>query len=562
MNLSYQPFYTHSWSLIIGINEYEHLPPLDYAANDARDVLSVLINTLGFEENKSTILLDSDANKDSILGAYLDFISQASSPDDRIVFFFAGHGLTLSGYKGHVGYLAPYDAKADHPSTLIRWDELTRNADLIPAKHIFFILDACFSGLALKRAIYPGSQRFLSDMLSRRSRQVVTAGKADQVVADGGGPSGINSIFTGYLLEGLSGKANSDSGVLTANGLIHYIYENLSQDPDADQTPHMGHVDGDGDFVLVAPEMEINKPLGIDQILQVPKEDHVEIEAGTSPKIRMDFAITNGYENPSLATFARNQYSERLGYIDFTDGRSASTALSWLALVFEPSVELQSHFEIKSLTDKFREYSPIGSEPFERFLPPRTMMTSLNSLILYETLTPGSDYWSRFVRFEKVGAVEFADSYFSYFSYKDMRSFRYVQIIGMLWQFIHLIKEIQEGAGYSGGGTILLNLVGTKGTILSDFASGKTKNGRKWLEPGERGTLMDGEHLLDLKCLDPNIQIRYEVVLGSIDAARSKEIISDAAIQLGLAYNHQSDPRCFNFLTEDFPWNQFFSKRR
>jgi hypothetical protein len=34
-------------------------------------------------------------------------------------------------------------------SGLIRWDELTRNADLITAKHMLFVMDACYGGLAL-----------------------------------------------------------------------------------------------------------------------------------------------------------------------------------------------------------------------------------------------------------------------------------------------------------------------------------------------------------------------------------------------------------------------------
>ena len=106
--------------------------------------------------------------------------------------FFAGHGVTIDGQHGQIGYLVPVDGDSQRLSSLLRWDDLTRNADVIPAKHILFIMDACYSGLAMNRTVTPGTQRFLSNMLQRFSRQVITAGKADEKVADGGGPTGKN----------------------------------------------------------------------------------------------------------------------------------------------------------------------------------------------------------------------------------------------------------------------------------------------------------------------------------------------------------------------------------
>jgi len=98
--------------------------------------------------------------------------------------------MTLEGSRGPIGYLIPVNGDSDNLNTLIRWDDLTRNAEIIPAKHILFIIDACYSGLALQRAITPpGTQRFVTDLLQRMSQQVITAGKADEKVADGSGPT-------------------------------------------------------------------------------------------------------------------------------------------------------------------------------------------------------------------------------------------------------------------------------------------------------------------------------------------------------------------------------------
>src|SRR5205823_1425801 len=111
-------------------------------------------------------------------------------------------------------------------------------------------MDACYGGLAIMRALKPGSMRFLKDMMLRRSRQVLTAGKADEVVADVGGPLPNHSVFTGHLLEGLEGKAANSAGVLTANGVAAYVYQSVANDPASKQTPHFGYLSGDGDLIF------------------------------------------------------------------------------------------------------------------------------------------------------------------------------------------------------------------------------------------------------------------------------------------------------------------------
>lgn len=162
----------------------------------------------------------------------------------------------MKSRRGDVGFLVPYDGDVNDLSSLIRWDQLTRSADLIPAKHILYLMDACYGGLAIMRSLSPGTTRFLKDMLLRVSRQVITAGKADEVVSDSGGPLPGHSVFTGHLLEALNGSAASPDGVLTANGIMSYVYHRVARDPDSYQTPHFGYLDGDGDMIFSAPILD------------------------------------------------------------------------------------------------------------------------------------------------------------------------------------------------------------------------------------------------------------------------------------------------------------------
>lgn len=279
-------FKTHygiSRALIIGIDKYKSASPLSYAVSDAVAIKDLLVSSLGFPEPEVTLLTDESATRQAVLKAFLRFSNDDVGLDDRLVIFFAGHGHTRTGIRGEIGYLVPHDADMADFSTFIRWDELTRNADLIRAKHVFFIMDACYGGLALVRTPGAGSTRFLMDMMLRTSRQVLTAGKADEVVADSGGPVPNHSVFTGHLIEALQGKAATPDGVLTASAVMSYVYTRVANDKNSHQTPHFGHIDGDGDMVLLAPslgELEASDTKDVDRLVSVPfAEPSVELNS-------------------------------------------------------------------------------------------------------------------------------------------------------------------------------------------------------------------------------------------------------------------------------------------
>jgi uncharacterized caspase-like protein len=247
----YKPEYDNSYALVVGINKYKHSSPLAYASNDASEIARTLIDKFAFPETNVSVLLDGEATRVAIVQSYMKFTNKHSiGGNDRILFFFAGHGHTVGGRR-ETGFLIPADGKVDDLSSLIRWDEFTRNADLIPAKHMLFVMDACYGGLAVRRKAAPsGSMRFLQDLLQRYSRQVLAAGKPDQTVDDGGGGRPGHSIFTSHVLDALDGAAALSNGLITANSLMAYVYEQVGADEYSQQTPHYGSFQGDGDFVF------------------------------------------------------------------------------------------------------------------------------------------------------------------------------------------------------------------------------------------------------------------------------------------------------------------------
>ncbi len=267
--LNYAPHYSNSRALIIGIDKYSTVSPLQYAVKDARAVRKILKSRFDFPEDSIRILINKDATRSKIMDSYMTFANRDCEKDDRILFFFAGHGhtqTTQTGRRGEVGFLVPYDGDVNNLSSLIRWDDLTKNAELILAKHILYVMDACYGGLAITRALPPGSMRFLKDMLQRYSWQVLTAGKANEIVSDSGGPIPNHSVFTGHFIQGLEGKAENEDGVITANGVMSYVYEKVAKDPHSQQTPHYGYLGGDGDFIFNASTPILSKLTDEDDI--------------------------------------------------------------------------------------------------------------------------------------------------------------------------------------------------------------------------------------------------------------------------------------------------------
>lgn len=271
--------YTGSRALLIGIDEYTHASPLFYAVSDAMEVKQTLLEEFGFKEEDVCVLTNADATRSRIEQAFHRFTRSDVGADERIFVFFAGHGMTRTGYRGEVGFLVPHDGNPSDLDTLIRWDYLTRDSELVRAKHLLFVMDACYGGLALSRNMQPGATRFLKDMMLRYSRQVLTAGKANEAVADSGGPLPNHSVFSGHLIEGMRGAAASATGVITAAGLMAYVYSKVSSDRNSNQTPHYGHIEGDGDFIFKAQSLgtlEQSEETDQDELIAVPYPDRTD----------------------------------------------------------------------------------------------------------------------------------------------------------------------------------------------------------------------------------------------------------------------------------------------
>jgi len=274
----YTPEYVNSWAIIIGIDTYKdpRLPTLGTAVKGARAFADLLRKQLGFSPDNVILLENEQATQHAIRRAFTDPLSRLDkvTKDDRVIIYFGGHGVTYDTAEGDIGSISAYDTELAYWDTAIPMDELTRLANRSHAKHVLFLLDACFSGYATTRSAEAGVQRQREDYMTRAARQVIAAGTRDQSVSDTWGPGG-HSLFTGFLLEGLAGAAPAPGGLLRVYHLAGYLQDAVAQHSRSRQTPQYAALMGSqgGDFVFA---MRPVTELGTGDLAAVKSENPAE----------------------------------------------------------------------------------------------------------------------------------------------------------------------------------------------------------------------------------------------------------------------------------------------
>lgn len=249
--------YEKSWAIVIGIDDYARWPKLEYASHDAQAIADTLTGQFGFPSSQVIVLKNEQATRNNILAAFHDRLADdRTGRNDRVFVFFAGHGATRQLASGRdLGYIIPVDSDPNEFATdAIAMTDIQNIAESMRAKHVMFVMDACYSGLGLTRG-GPSSSAFLRENARRSARQMLTAGGADQQVADSG-PNG-HSVFTWVLLQALAGKGDlNGDGLITGTELAAYVAPAVSAV--SQQTPAFGSLPGSqgGEFVFQVPDSQ------------------------------------------------------------------------------------------------------------------------------------------------------------------------------------------------------------------------------------------------------------------------------------------------------------------
>ncbi|GAB2767377.1 hypothetical protein GCM10027275_07130 [Rhabdobacter roseus] len=218
-----------TYAVVVGISDYKitdyRTGDLRYADQDARRFAAFLQSEAGGRVPVTNIrlLTNQSATKSAILNA-MDLFKKAT-PQDRVIFYFSGHGLK--------GGFVPYDVSAIDPTTVLPYQEVKARFKPSAASIKLCIADACLSGGMTARAAWQQPATITSTtaqvvlMLSSRSTQSSVESGAIQ-----------GGVFTFFMLKGLRGDADSNRDrTVTIRELYDYLSPRLRRSTPNLQAP-------------------------------------------------------------------------------------------------------------------------------------------------------------------------------------------------------------------------------------------------------------------------------------------------------------------------------------
>jgi hypothetical protein len=262
--------FRRSVALVCGIDRYPAwFPQLQTAVADARAIAGAL-TTHGFEV---TVLADEDVTRERLRGFLAD-LARDLTPDDRLLVYFAGHGLSAPSTHGPEGFLLLSDAISGDAASYFAMAELRRLLDILRCRHMLLLLDCCFAGTfqwAARRhveaQVQPIYRQTLQRYVCRPAWQVLVSASHDETASDGLTTDRLrrlrtqaeareHSPFAAALLQGLSGEADyTDDGLIIASELELYTRGYVERVTQIRQTPQLYKLDRHdrGEFVFQVP---------------------------------------------------------------------------------------------------------------------------------------------------------------------------------------------------------------------------------------------------------------------------------------------------------------------
>lgn len=201
-----QAFDSDDLAVVIGVEFYQKLPPVEFSSNDARLVRDYLLK-LGFDERNIRFITNEDATEAAIRVSVDKWLLNNSISTSRVFFYYSGHGSPepTSGD----AYLVPYDGDPNYlADTSYPIQKLYTQLGSMPAQEVIVVIDACFSGIGNRSVLAKGVRAITMrpKELAPPSHMTVLSATREKEIATSF-PEKQHGLFTYYFLQALhSGK--------------------------------------------------------------------------------------------------------------------------------------------------------------------------------------------------------------------------------------------------------------------------------------------------------------------------------------------------------------------
>jgi hypothetical protein len=251
------------WGLVIGIEDYSHLPRVDFARKDALVVKEYFVRVLGVPEQNIITLIDSDATKARIAGYIKKFIPANVSRETTLYVYFAGHGAP--NMETGEPYLVPYDGDTLFiEETGYSLKAFYQQINALEVNQAYVFLDSCFSGVASRAAemLTKGARPALLKVqnIGLATQELIALAAANGEQISNPYPEQEHGLFTYYLLKALSGDADSNEDrFVTIKEIYNYVSKHVTRVArrmGAEQTP------------VISPSLEDLKDISVSRVAQ------------------------------------------------------------------------------------------------------------------------------------------------------------------------------------------------------------------------------------------------------------------------------------------------------
>lgn len=150
-------------AMLVGVGEYQEgradLPGIEKDLEAMRKVARMA----GFRDRQVKVLKNDRATLNNIREGFENWLIRGVTPEDRVLFYFSGHGSQIFDHSGDEAdkadeVLVTHDMRVGRGKLLNTFvdDDLNKLLARVPAKEVLVFIDACHSGTATRGLDFSG----------------------------------------------------------------------------------------------------------------------------------------------------------------------------------------------------------------------------------------------------------------------------------------------------------------------------------------------------------------------------------------------------------------------
>ncbi|UJS20909.1 MAG: caspase family protein [Candidatus Brocadia sp.] len=155
-------------ALLVGVNKYKYVRPLNGCVNDVRNMVDILTSFYGFRTDEIRTIVDEGVTRNNLMNRF-DWLLDEAREGDILVFHFSGHGSQIQDRDGDEledsldEILCLHDMDFRNPDSYLLDDDFNDIIDRIPKGAFLTVcIDSCHSGTATRDLAYLTSQLQIS----------------------------------------------------------------------------------------------------------------------------------------------------------------------------------------------------------------------------------------------------------------------------------------------------------------------------------------------------------------------------------------------------------------